>query len=90
MDLFTPLLPATEKYLICTDTFCWMSPFDFATTPVFWIGWGITVGIIIMKQFITKKKSEEEPEERPEWDWLKRRSTKSTKSDGLDELTKLV
>ena len=90
MDLFTPLLPASEKYLICTDTFCWMSPFDFATTPVFWIGWGITIGIILMKQFKKKKQSDEEPEERPEWDWLKRRGKSHQAPDGLEELTKLV
>ena len=43
-----------------------------------------------MKQFKKKKQSDEEPEERPEWDWLKRRGKSHQEPDGLEELTKLV
>lgn len=47
-DLLVPLLPTSEKYLICTAEACFMEPFTLATTPIYWIGWGIVMGCILL------------------------------------------
>ena len=47
-DLLVPLLPTSERYLICTSEACFMEPFTFATTPIYWIGWGIVMGCILL------------------------------------------
>lgn len=70
-DLLVPLLPTSEQYLICTSDICFMEPFTFATTPIYWIGWGIVMGCILLtgkrktkqssKKMSVPKKDDREP-----------------------------
>lgn len=57
-DLLVPLLPTSEKYLICTAEACFMEPFTLATTPIYWIGWGIVMGCILLSGKRKKSPSE--------------------------------
>ncbi len=61
-DLLVPLLPTTERYWTCINDVCYIEPFSFATTPIYWIGWGIVIGCILISG---KRKTSSESSSNP-------------------------
>ena len=77
-DLLVPLLPTSERYLICTSEACFMEPFTFATTPIYWIGWATVMGCILLsgkkksststKKLRRKELKDEPKDDREQWE----------------------
>ena len=74
-DLLVPLLPTTDRYWTCINDICYIEPFSFATTPIYWIGWAAVMGCILLsrkkkpsKKLMRKDPKDEPKDDREQWE----------------------